>query len=136
MPDPTPAPVESESIQALLTMMAKTLTTVTEQRSNTGGGNPKLENCPTKRKSTSLDAWTQEVLLWDECNNSGISIGAKKYLKFVECVRSSEDCDDLKNLVEVEFVENHDFNKKDDGVISTMISKIKEKLGKSDIELY
>ena len=91
MPDPTPAPAESESIQALLTMMAKTLTTVTEQRSNNGGGNPKLENCPTKRKSTSLDAWTQEVLLWDECNKTGISIGAKKFLKFVECVRSSKD---------------------------------------------
>ena len=136
MPDPTPAPAESEteSIHSLLTMMAKTLSSVTEQRNNAGGGNPKLENCPSKRKTTSLDAWVQEVLLWDDCNRIGVSIGAKKYLKFVECVRSSEESDDLKNLVEVEFVENHDFEKKDDAVISTMIQKIKEKLGQTDIE--
>ena len=52
---------------------------------------------------------------------------AKKYLKFVESVRKSENCRDIQNLVEVEFVENQAFDKKGENVIETIVNKIREK---------
>lgn len=97
----------------------------------------KIEECPTKRLRTSLEAWTEEVLLWDEINHGDNNdIAVKKYLKFVGSVRKSEGCQDVQNLVEAEFVENQTFNKKDKDVIKTIIKKIKEKLGQSDLEKF
>ena len=132
MPDPPPSGDATgadggEDIHSLLSMMVKTLNKVTESRNE--GGYQRLEACPVKRKKSSLDAWISEVLLWDESNVSKLDgWNAKKYLKFVESVRKSEDCSDLQNLVEVEFVENLSFEKKSDDVIKSMINKIKEKL--------
>ena len=60
----------------------------------------KLDNCPVKGKYSSLDAWIQEVELWDETNSSSSNIenlSAKKYLKFMESVKNSEDCDEFKS---------------------------------------
>ena len=95
----------------------------------------KLESCPTKRKCCTLDAWIEEVKLWDESNNlDGASGNAKKYLKFVDSVRTSEECEDLKSLVQQEFVENKDFDKKTDDVIKQMVKKIGEKLSNTDLE--
>ena len=127
---------EALDIKSLLTMMTKTLTAVTESRQSGGNMNhTKLEDCPIKRSSSSLDAWISEVLLWDE-SNTGTDVGlkAKKYLKFVESIRKSEDSSDLQNMVQVEFVENESFDKKGDSVIKTIIEKIKEKLGQTDLE--
>ena len=141
MPDTTPSGTGSseasnvEDIQSLLSMMAKTLAAVSQPRTETANQNYKIENCPIKRSSSSLDAWVDEVLLWDESNAAlSDSIRAKKYLKLVDSVRKSENCKDIQNLVEVEFVENHEFDKKGVDVIKTIVNKIKEKLGKSDIE--
>ena len=60
------------------------------------------------------------------------SWNAKKYLKFVESVRKSEDCCDLQNLVKVEFVENLAFEKKSGDDINCILNKITEKLGQCD----
>ena len=131
---------EAQDIKSLLALMTRTLSVVTESRSagTTGSDHhpySKVEDCPTKRKSTSLVAWIDEVLLWNETiNGSSESIRAKKYLKFVDSVRKSEDCKDLQNLIEVDFVENQSFDKKGEDVIKTIVEKVKEKLGQSDIE--
>ena len=106
---------------------------------NTGGSGyyNRVDNCPTKGKYSSLEAWIQEVELWDESHvntSNSASINAKKYLKFMDSVRTSEDSDELKKLVQVEFVENQAFNKKSDTIIQDMVKKIKEKLGNTDLE--
>ena len=112
MPDPVPN--GPEDIHSLLALMTQTLTKVTEQTANVSIKNqPKLEECPIKRKTSSLEAWLGEISLWDESNSGDYNgLNAKKYLKFVDSVRKSEDSSDLKNLIEVEFVENEQFNKK------------------------
>ena len=47
------------------------------------------------------------MILWNDSTvTDDEGVRAKKYLKFVESVRKSEECSDLKNLVEEEFVEN------------------------------
>ena len=133
VPDTVPPPVpETDNVMTLMTMMAKTLTAVTESRTTNA---PRLEECPLKRSTSSLDAWMKEVLLWDESNTGNYAgLNAKKYLKFLDSVHKSEDCDDLKNLVQVEFVENAAFEKKGVTVIKDIITKIEEKLGQSDLE--
>ena len=129
---------EAQDIKSLLSLMTKTLTVVSASASRTTSGDQqsfRLEDCPIKRASSSLDAWIDEVLLWDDCN-SGASeaLRAKKYLKFVDSVRKSEECKDLQNLIEIEFVENHAFDKKGELVIKTIVEKVRDKLGQSDIE--
>ena len=47
--------------------MTRTLGTLSESR---GPAVSKLEICPVKRMSSSLDSWMNEVLLWDERNSS------------------------------------------------------------------
>ena len=133
MPDPTPPPATvDDDIKTIITLMTKTLAAVTEGRTTHG---PKLEECPQKRSTSSLDAWIQEVLLWDESNTGNdAGLNAKKYLKFLDSVHKSEGCEDLKNLVQVEFVENETFDKKGVSVIKDIVKKIKEKLGQSDLE--
>ena len=133
MPDPVPPPATADDdVKTLITSMAKLLTAVTEGRTT---NTPKLEECPQKRSSSSLEAWIQEVLLWNESNaGNDTGLNAKKYLKFLDSVHKSEGCDDLKNLVQVEFVENESFDKKGDSVIKDIVTKIKEKLGQSDLE--
>ena len=132
---------EGQDIKSLLALMTRTLSVVTERTSAaTGGGGgahpySKVEDCPIKRKTSSLDAWIDEVLLWNESiDGSSEAVRAKKYLKFVDAVRKSEDCKDLQNLIEVDFVENQSFDKKGVEVIKTIVEKVKEKLGQSDIE--
>ena len=52
----------------------------------------KLESCPVKRKYCTLDAWLQEVKLWDDSYSLPVSLRyGKKYLNFVESVRNSEE---------------------------------------------
>ena len=130
-----------EDIQSLLAMMAKTLEAVTKNTKSSSSAeqqatqNVKLENCPVKRASSSLDAWINEVTLWNESNIADDeTLRAKKYLRFIDSVRKSEGCADIKNLVEVEFVENKDFDRKAENCITNILTKIREKLGKSDIE--
>lgn len=94
----------------------------------------KIDNCPIKRKYCNLQAWISEVKLWNESNVTTESGYAKKYLKLIQSVRDSEDCDDLKHLVQVEFVENEGFDKKHVNTIRDMLTKIKKKLGKTDLE--
>ena len=81
-----------------------------------------------------MDAWIEEVKLWDESNPVASTEHARKYLKFVEGVRNSEDSDDLKHLVQVEFVENEAFDKKNTLVVTNMLDLVKEKLSKTDME--
>ena len=127
----------------LYSLLAKSLTNVTEsnkqmqqmlnnQRSGTTIMNTKLEDCPKKRKYCTMDAWIGEVRLWDESNS--VTENGKKYLKLVESVRNSEESEDLKHLVQVEFVENEAFDKKDANVVTKMLDLIKEKLSKTDME--
>ena len=128
---------EPNDIQSLLTIMTKTLTAVTQSQTANGSNKNqhKLEECPIKRKTSSLEAWIGEISLWDESNTGDYDgLNAKKYLKFVDSIRKSEDCTDLQNLVEVEFVENVSFDKKSGTVIQKMLEKIKEKLGQTDLE--
>ena len=48
----------------------------------------RLDECPTKGSYTSLDAWLEEVELWDEtnknCDGDIANLSAKKYLKFID----------------------------------------------------
>ena len=84
-----------------------------------------------------MDAWIQEVELWDETNSNSDNIdtlNAKKYLKFMESIKSSEECDELKKLVQVEFKENQMFNKKSKTIIKDIVKVIRSKLDKSDLE--
>ena len=135
MPEDTPPPVtEAQDVKTLLTLMTKTFTAL-ELRSSTGQHNTKLEECPLKRTSSSLDAWIKEVLLWDESNTGNDpGLSAKKYLKFLDSVYKSEGCTDLKNLVQVEFVENETFDKKGASVIKEVVKIVEEKLGQTDLE--
>ena len=121
MPDPAPAVnPEQLDMQTLLTMMTRTLGAFSESRAPAVS---KLEVCPVKRMSSSLDSWMNEVLLWDESNSSNTpGWNAKKYLKFLESVFKSEGCDDLKNLIQVEFVENESFDKNKDSVIKFQLA--------------
>ena len=123
-----------EDMQALMSVMMRTITAMSEGGNNRTGSS-KLEDCPVKRKVSSLEAWLDEVTLWDESNaSSEPGWSAKKYLKFVESIRKSEECSDLQNYVQVEFVENTEFDKKSDSSIKSMVTKIKENLGQSDLE--
>ena len=125
------------AIQNLLVLMTKTLETLTETKGGASTGSYiRLEDCPVKRKSSSLESWLKEVILWDECHSgSGNAqvIGAKKYLKFLDSVYKSEDSE-LLSLVRVEFVENEGFDKKKDTAVKDAVDIIRKKLGKSDIE--
>ena len=124
-----------EDMQNLISIMAKTLSAITEKGERNEVKSNRLEECPVKQKCTSLDAWTEEVLLWNKsnsCKEDGFN--AKKYINFIESVRKSEECSELQNFIQVEFVENATFDKKSDKVISDMISKIKKDLGQSDLE--
>lgn len=104
--------------------------------SRTGVGN-KSEDCPVKRKSSALDSWMKEVLLWNESDTRSVSgWDAKKYLKFLVSVFKSEGSNALKSLVQVEFVENKSFDKKKDSEIKEINDIIEKRLGKSDIEKY
>ena len=92
-----------EDIQSLLAMMAKTLEAVTKNTKSSSSAeqqatqNVKLENCPVKRASSSLDAWINEVTLWNESNIADDeTLRAKKYLRFIDSVRKSEGCTDIK----------------------------------------
>ena len=49
------------------------------------------EECPLKRKLSSLDAWIKEVILWDGSNTEkDPGLIAKKYLKFLDSVYKSK----------------------------------------------
>ena len=63
----------------------------------------KLQNCPIRKKSSSLEAWIKEVELWNE-SQKGDGLAKKKYLNFMENVRKSE-CDELKKFVDTNIVE-------------------------------
>ena len=69
MPDTPPPVAEALDMQALLTLMTRTLGAMTESRTNVGNNISKLEVCPVKRMSSSLDSW----ILWDESNSSNVS---------------------------------------------------------------
>ena len=96
----------------------------------------KLDDCPTKGKYSSLEAWLLEVELWDESNsgNDVENISSKKYLKFMNSVNVSEECEDLKKLVQVEFKENKSFNKKSPTIIKDIVKVIKDKFDKTDLK--
>ena len=73
MPDPVAniggaAATEANDMKSMLVFMTKTFTAITEGRSSAGSSFPKLEECPQKGASSSLDAWMKEVILWDESN--------------------------------------------------------------------
>ena len=135
---------EAIDIKTLLAMLTRSMSILSESRTTNSEGaggtaasshHLKVDVCPIKRTSTSLEAWIDEVSLWNE-SIKGLdeSIRAKKYLKLVASVRKSENCLDLQNLVEVEFVENQSFDKKGERVIEDILEKVKEKLGQTDIE--
>ena len=65
MPDTPPPPTQPLDMQTLLTMMTQTMGTMSESRQNVV---TKLEDCPLKRSSSSLDSWMKEVLLWNDSN--------------------------------------------------------------------
>ena len=52
----------------------------------------------------------------------------------MDSVFKSDACSDLKNVVQVEFVENESFDKKGASVIKDMLQKIEEKLGQTDLK--
>ena len=89
---------EANDIKTLLAMLTRSMSMISESRttnSDVTGGNasthhhpPKVDDCPIKRTSTSLEAWIDEVSLWNE-SIKGLdeSIRARKYLKEVRRVR-------------------------------------------------
>ena len=93
----------------------------------------KLTNCPKKRTETSLESWISEVKMWNDANKETNSF-AQKYLFFIESVRSSDGCEDLKKFVEVNIVENKNLKKEEEDSIAKIVQLIEENLGKSDLE--
>ena len=74
--------VASEDMQSLLSLIARTLSALSEQRSSSSSVSNKLEECPVRRKHCILEAWIDEVLLWNESNSSSEpGLNGKKYLK-------------------------------------------------------
>ena len=92
----------------------------------------KLQNCPIRKKSTSLEAWIKEVEMWDEAQK-GEGLAKTKYLNFMENVRKSE-CDELKKFVDTNIVENLEMVKDSEDNIKTFLRMIFENLAKSDLE--
>ena len=78
-------------------ILAQSLSTVTETNRHLQKRQIKLEDCPKKRKYCTLEAWTEEVTLWDENNEIPESENAKKYLKFIEVVQNSEEADEWEH---------------------------------------
>ena len=81
----------------------------------------------------SLDAWINEIKMWNE-SNKGVDSLAQKYLCFIDSVRTSEDCSELKKFVEVNVVENKNIIKDKEDTITTILELIESNLGKSDLE--
>ena len=130
---------ESQSqMQKMIQNQSKIIQENQQSRTTTGSSfSYRVDDCPTKRKYSSLEAWLEEVELWDETHtntDNPANINAKKYLKFMASVRDAEDSDELKQFVQVEFVENQTFDKKSVTIIKDIITKIKEKLDKTDLE--
>ena len=71
--------------------------------------------------------------MWDE-SNKGSENSSQKYLNFIDSVRSSEECDDLKRFVEANVVENKNLEKEKDGVVLEVLHLIEQNLGQSDLE--
>ena len=92
----------------------------------------KLSLCPKKREGSSLEAWIEEVKMWDECNKEESVV--QKYLNFIDSIRTSEKCDELKMFVEVNIVENKMINKEEDNTIKEVLRIIEGSLCKSDLE--
>ena len=92
----------------------------------------KIQNCPIRKKSSSLEAWIREVELWND-TLEGNDVAKLKYLNFMENVRKSE-CDDLKKFVETYIVENPAVVKDNKDNIKIFLKMIKDNLGKSDLE--
>ena len=102
--------LESEALNEMLQKITGDKNKLTEllvrnlmknQEKPRNNGATKLDDCPVKGKFSSLEAWLDEVELWDEAskNQSGEdegSFSAKKYLKFMNSVKEAEDSEELK----------------------------------------
>ena len=138
MPETT---TEYQQLMSILGKVAENLNTMAIAQNDNNGGNAsaraqfyKLEDCPIKRKKVSLESWLREVELWDQCNKVDENSYGKKYQKFVESIRNSEDAEEIVSVANAEFVENVLFERSKEDTISKMIDVIKTKLGSTAFE--
>ena len=104
---------EYQQLMSILGKVAENLNTMAIAQNDNNGGNvgaraqfQKLEDCPIKRKKVSLESWLREVELWDQCNKVDGNSYGKKYQKFIESIRNSEDAEEIISVANAEFIEN------------------------------
>ena len=71
--------------------------------------------------------------MWDKSHKDTEQL-VQKYLNFIESVRTSDECDELKKFVEANVVENKNLKKEEPGVVEKILTLIETNLGKSDLE--
>ena len=71
--------------------------------------------------------------MWDKSHKDTEQL-VQKYLNFIESVRTSDECDELKKFVEANVVENKNMKKEEPGVVEKILTLIETNLGKSDLE--
>ena len=136
-------PVQTEH-QQLMTMLQTFATSInalaTANSSNTTPQQAdvrlfqKLEDCPSKKKDVSLESWLREVELWNDCNKVVDENYGKKYQKFIDSIRKSEESDELIAVANAEFIENVNFERAKSDTIKNMIEIFKSKLGSTEFE--
>ena len=140
-----PGPTEDENVlteyQQLMAVLGRICQTVEAMSNNSVAREPiprnqyqKLEDCPIKRKTVSLESWLREVELWNDCNQTDATSLGKKYQKFIESIRNSEDAEEIIAVATAEFVENVSFARSNADTISKMIGVLKTKLGNTAFE--
>ena len=78
-----------------------------------------------------LDKWIQEVKVQDaaSCGEK-----AQKYLKFIEMIKETYVCQDIKKVDNANNTENKAFDKNGKDVIDRAMEAIKKIVGKTDLE--
>ena len=107
MPDNEAADVSAtaqmEMMKKQMDLMSKMLETMNLKNGQGGDAKQKcISDVPVKTKNKTLEAWLEEIELWNKSNDV-----AKK---LTEAIEKSED-EDLKEVCFVEFINNSPFEK-------------------------
>jgi len=144
--DEAEAPVltEHQQTMAILGKLTEAITSMTIANTNNmqqpgpavqpSRSYQKLEDCPVKKKTVSLESWLREVELWNECNKVEEDSYGKKFQKFITSIRNSEEGEEINAVANSEFVENINFERSKSDTVQKMIDILKTKLGSTDFE--
>ena len=102
MPDNEAADVSAtaqmEMMKKQMDLMSKMLETMNLQNGQSGDAKQKrISDGPVKSKNKTLEAWLEEIELWNKSNDVAEKDLGNKYLKLTEAIEKSED-EDLKEV--------------------------------------